>query len=841
MAIDSHAQGQTTDQVRAFAFDGNGQILEARAGTAAISPPPPPGGPGHPPILPKAISTQVATQTAATFTPTGTYSTDHYAYVNGQQIGEVDEGGDIDVLSGVTGFSDSTTGTRNYVVQAGDTLAGIAQQVYGDASLWYVVADANGLQTDSDLVTGQTLKLPQVTTSSNTAETFKPYDPNAIQGSTTPSLPHAPVPPPSADGGCKAGLAVIVVAVVVSIVAPEIAPVLATALGGGLTGAIVGGVMAGVAADTAGQVTADALGLRNGYSWKEAEVAGLTYGISNGVGSELSAAGKAAGGSGTVFATSNGALTTTGEAVMGGVQYLGNYAADKAVGEPAQFSWAGLVANTVGAATASAVGLPTGYDIQHGLAENFGDALAGGLLNGAVTRETSLALGDRRVQSWQQIAEDAFGNALGNAAIAGIEHENQVAEQKQLEATVQKMQSGFSNELQSDIDTQTGATITQQIMNGPTDDQALDAAYAAVTANSPMMTGVNPFQMLGSVYGISYAMASPDDTVSIAYDPAQQAGYTSAFQQTGEASAAKEVADAIGIREQMESQIAQTQDPNTLAALQTDYTKLKYALVSMDAYFDTSIPQLLPASMTRIEDPGILANLNLDQATLNPQDGSKFFAAAYYDSSDNTYVIANRGTVGLFSPSAEADLTQSQGWYTQQYRDAYQIAYQVSQAQASGSLSANVVFTGHSLGGGLAALEALRTGDSAYTFNAAGLNQTTLDDYHLDTANAANIQAISVEGEVLTTAQDSQWPRAALAGMVPVGTLLAPEVSLPMAVGEPSFLPAVSPPVETSQGIEPGTPYSSFATLFHTASLHKISSVISSLYYVGEQAWEGGQ
>lgn len=414
-----------------------------------------------------------------------------------------------------------------------------------------------------------------------------------------------------------------------------------------------------------------------------------------------------------------------------------------------------------------------------------------------------------------------------------------MAEQKQLEAIVQKMQSGFSKELQSNIDAQTETAISQQISGTSNDNQAFDARFAELEAESPQMTGVNPFQMYGQIYGAAYAIASPSDTISIAYDPAQQAGYMSAFEQTGDASDAKAVADAIGIRQQLESQIAQTQDPKTLTALQTDFTKLKYALASMDAYYNTSIPQLLPAFMTRVEDPGILANLSLDQATLSPQDGSGFFAAAYYDSSNNTYVIANRGTDSWVS--AGADLTQSQGWYTQQYRDAFQLAYQISQAQTAGLLSANVVFTGHSLGGGLAAFEALATGDSAYTFNAAGLNQTTLSDYHLSMANADNIQAISVQGEVLTTAQDTQWPRAALADAGPLGMLLALEGKVPVAIGEPSFLPAVSPPVETPNGIEPGTPYSHWMLPFHALSLHKISSVISSLYYVGEQARAGGQ
>ena len=114
IAIDTHPAGQTTDPVRAFAYDAEGEILQRRDGSA----------------------------TGSTFTVTanGGYSTEHYAYVQGQQVGNVDEHGTINVLGGVTGFSNSDAGTSSYVAQDGDTMQSIAQQIYGDGSLWYVVA-----------------------------------------------------------------------------------------------------------------------------------------------------------------------------------------------------------------------------------------------------------------------------------------------------------------------------------------------------------------------------------------------------------------------------------------------------------------------------------------------------------------------------------------------------------------------------------------------------------------------------------------------------------------------------------------------------------------------------
>ncbi|WP_176167915.1 LysM peptidoglycan-binding domain-containing protein [Luteibacter sp. 22Crub2.1] len=40
------------------------------------------------------------------------------------------------------------------MVQTGDTLKSIAQSVYGNASLWYVIAQANAISGDAELAVG---------------------------------------------------------------------------------------------------------------------------------------------------------------------------------------------------------------------------------------------------------------------------------------------------------------------------------------------------------------------------------------------------------------------------------------------------------------------------------------------------------------------------------------------------------------------------------------------------------------------------------------------------------------------------------------------------------------
>ena len=87
----------------------------------------------------------------------------------------------------------------SYAVVAGDTLAGIAKSFLGDAQLWYLIADANGLTagpTDSlDSQVGRSLRIPNVVANvHNNADTFSPYNPSTI----IPNTPWvgAPLPPP---------------------------------------------------------------------------------------------------------------------------------------------------------------------------------------------------------------------------------------------------------------------------------------------------------------------------------------------------------------------------------------------------------------------------------------------------------------------------------------------------------------------------------------------------------------------------------------------------------------------------------------------------------------------
>lgn len=85
----------------------------------------------------------------------------------------------------------------------------------------------------------------------------------------------------------------------------------------------------------------------------------------------------------------------------------------------------------------------------------------------------------------------------------------------------------------------------------------------------------------------------------------------------------------------------------------------------------------------------------------------------------------------------------------QQYNDAIRLAQGVSQ-----NFGGNALLTGHSLGGGEASAGAVVTGLHAITFNAAGLNSSTIAPYGASLANGPSlIKAYYIRGDILTTMQ----------------------------------------------------------------------------------------
>ena len=454
--------GTVSATTRVYSYDGDGQILGRTDGTVSGT-----GG--------SATFTALAGGTTAN---PDALAPQHYVYAEGHSLATLGANGTIQLSDGLSAPA-ATASSNEYTVQAGDTLQSIAQDVYGNATLWYVIADANAISVDSsgnaiNLIAGTTLKLPAVSNEQNSSQTFDPYNPLKQIGSTTPALAYIP-PPPS--GHCNT-LADLIVVAVTAFLAPEMEPYLAGALGGS---AVAGWAAAGFAANTAGQLGADAVGVSNGYSFSAAVIAGIGDGVTGPLSAGLASQGDS-------WASSAGQLDPAGEAVLGASGYAASVVAARIIGEPTQFSWAGMAAAALGATAATTLGLPSASDVALGQGPSFAADVAGGVLDSAVTREASLALGDTRVPSWKQIGIDAFGNALGNAAYQGLSRW-QAAQAASTTAGIPIGNADITQQIAQDIGTPSVnvPNLAQTTTSAP--DFALPAPGQLQSGNIPLPNG----------------------------------------------------------------------------------------------------------------------------------------------------------------------------------------------------------------------------------------------------------------------------------------------------------------------------------------------------------------
>ncbi|HEV7318820.1 MAG TPA: DUF3990 domain-containing protein [Ensifer sp.] len=292
--------------------------------------------------------------------------------------------------------SRSAAGSTNYTIRDGDTLSSIALNVWGDASLWWKIADANGLAAtgpNDGLTKGHTVTLPgQVGGVHNNAETFKPYDPSEVVGDTTPNMP---APPPTGKGGCGiiGKIIMIVVAVVVTFFTlgagtPGVMAAIqagATAAFSGTAGALA---MAGAAAvgSIASQAVGIAIGAQESFSWKAVALSAVSAGVSAGVASFMPTN---MGMLGTALSYAASNAITQGVAVATGLQK--------------KFDWKGVAGAAVGGAVSAGVGQMLGASANTmwgaGL-RSFASGVATGLVGGGKVSIT-------------QVAVNAFGAAIG--------------------------------------------------------------------------------------------------------------------------------------------------------------------------------------------------------------------------------------------------------------------------------------------------------------------------------------------------------------------------------------------------------------------------------------------
>jgi LysM repeat protein len=348
-----------------------------------------------------------------------------YAYVNGNPIGSNGDAESVYYDYNYTPISDQYPASNpgQYIVQSsGETLQGIAQSVFGDANLWYLIADANGLSAGATLVAGQALTIPnQVSNLHNDANTFRPYQPNEIIGDTTAAV-KAP-PPPSHKSNIFATILIAVVVVVVSYFAgPVLGQLVAeglTALGAsagaaGAIGVAAGTVLGAAAGSAAGQGAGIALGVQDRFSFSAVGRAALTAAV---VGGPSSGGGEATTLAGVI-----------GEAVVSNVATQG---VNIALGQQDRFSFAAVAASALAAGIEVKIGenIPGYNKITAGGLRSSGFSSPAAIL-GATTKNFVEGVFVRGVQSlvekggrinYATIAADSFGNALGNAVVGALQ------------------------------------------------------------------------------------------------------------------------------------------------------------------------------------------------------------------------------------------------------------------------------------------------------------------------------------------------------------------------------------------------------------------------------------
>lgn len=276
-----------------------------------------------------------------------------------------------------------------YTVQSGDSLEGIALQVYGDSSLWYVIADANGVidrqakgGQSGGLLVGKRLTLPQVTMGQHhTSKTHKVLSAGEKIGnaSATTPLPASPPPVPKKNHGL---LAKIVVGVIATIAVIAIAGIIGALAGGTLplfslgqqvlsgaffqstAGTLAAGFSAGFIGSVVSQGVSKGLGLQESMDFKGALIAGLATAVTAGLGKGLSQNS----GYQTVMHTLDDSLANPVFSVPSAIQMLEQNAASQglnvALRKHQSFDWEAL---GIAGLSAGLLGGGVGQKLQQGL------------------------------------------------------------------------------------------------------------------------------------------------------------------------------------------------------------------------------------------------------------------------------------------------------------------------------------------------------------------------------------------------------------------------------------------------------------------------------------------
>ena len=271
-------------------------------------------------------------------------------------------------------------------------------------------------------------------------------------------------------------------------------------------------------------------------------------------------------------------------------------------------------------------------------------------------------------------------------------------------------------------------------------------------------------------------------------------------------------------------------EPRRAVELDQEYRLGALALLNRDVYFDQSVPELMPAGFARVTD-----EVGLARATLLPEmlvdEQSDYFAALYRNERDDSYVYVNRGTDD--DRDWSTNLTQALGHGARQYDFALNNALLIQQSP----IAERTMFTGHSLGGGLASAQSFKTRIPGITFNSAGLSSLTLgaDGEKRMREEPGLVSAFYVKGELLSTLQDKGPLRAGLTlaafgspllGLAAYGALS----QLPQAAGVRIPMDAVNDPTYDAGKWKAGSRIEALS-FSQSLELHGMTQVVNSVMH----------
>lgn len=387
----------------------------------------------------------------------------------------------------INSYSQGAAG-GSYTVRTGDTLQSVAQAVWGDSSLWYKLAEANGITGNAGLIEGQVLQLPAgVIRNRHNATTANPYNPAEAIGDLSPTM----AAPPKKAKGCG-GLGAIllsVVAIAVAVLLPQAIPAIKA------LGPVAAGAVSAAAGSAVSQAVGLATGLQDKFSFKGVALSALGGAIGGGLGKVNPFGGEA----GAVLNdVARGALSsglTQGMAVAAGLQ--------------SKFDFAGVAAAAVSAGVGGAVarGLPSDGFLGTRFGADFASTTASAIA-GAATR--SAIEGSSFGANLAQALPNAIGQTLGRALAGAIDGP----------ASGGSMGGGIR------IDPGVTAEITRQLDGSAPVANVMalnDAIAASPVARSGVSVGQYAAHIAASGSGVaSYAPMAIDAPIIVNADPHQR-------------------------------------------------------------------------------------------------------------------------------------------------------------------------------------------------------------------------------------------------------------------------------------------------------------------------------